>query len=371
VPVIRLKHLSEAQARAFMIADNRLTDNSTWDERLLASQLKELAALKLDFDLEAIGFEMGEIDFRIETLQTQQAIGDDPADMLPAELGGQPVSRVGDLWLPGPHRIYCGTALEDASYRTLMQGEKAAMVFTDPPYNFSTEENVSGPGSIRHRNFLMAFGEMSAAEFTAFLVCACSLFARHSRNGSLHYLFMDWRHMSELLSAGREVYADLKSLCVWAKDRPGMGSFYRGQHELVFVFKHGRGRHRNNIQLGQFGRNRSNIWNYPSVNTFGRAGDEGNLLALHPTVKPVELVADAIMDCSARGDIVLDGFLGSGTTVIAAERVCRRCYGIELDPLYVDTIIRRWQKFTGDDAKHATSNRTFTELQMELSDGNR
>jgi len=267
--------------------------------------------------------------------------------------------------LLGPHRVYCGSALEDISYNALMQGEKAAMVLTDPPYNLSIGENVSGRGSIHHREFVMASGELTETEFTAFLIRACSLLARNSRKGSLHYIFMDWRHLSELLSAGRQVYAELKNLCIWAKDSPGMGSFYRSQHELVLLFKHGRGTHRNNVQLGQYGRNRGNVWHYAGVNSFARATDEGNLLALHPTVKPVALVGDAILDCTARGDVTLDAFLGSETTVIAAERTGRRCYGLELDPLYVDTIVRRWQAHTGNVARHAPSGKSFSQLDAE------
>jgi hypothetical protein len=202
---------------------------------------------------------------------------------------------------------------------------------------------------------------MSKAEFTTFLTGACGLLAGHSIDGAMHFICMDWRHMGELLAAGEAAYSELKNVCVWAKHNAGMGSLYRSQHELVFVFKHGRGSHRNNVQLGQYGRHRSNVWNYPSPNSFGRGTDEGNLLALHPTVKPVALVADAIMDCSGRSEIVLDAFLGSGTTIIAAERTGRRCYGLEIDPIYVDTIIRRWQAFTGDEARHAQTGCRFDE----------
>jgi DNA modification methylase len=213
----------------------------------------------------------------------------------------------------------------------------------------------------------MASGEMSRAEFTDFLSRACTLLARHSVEGSIHFVCMDWRHMGELLAAGGEVYDEFKNVCVWVKDNGGMGSFYRSQHELIFIFKHGRESHRNNFQLGQYGRYRSNVWRYPGVNSFSRSTDEGNLLALHPTVKPVALVADAIMDCSARGGVVLDAFLGSGTTIIAAERTGRVCYGIEIDPAYVDTIIRRWHAFTGQAAVQAVSGRTFAELEKEAS----
>jgi len=211
----------------------------------------------------------------------------------------------------------------------------------------------------------MAAGEMSPPAFAVFLARSLRNQAAFCLGGAFLYLSMDWRHMTELLAAGREVAADLQNLCVWVKDNGGMGSLYRSQHELVFVFKTGSGPHRNNVQLGRFGRNRSNVWRYPGVNSFSRKTDEGNLLALHPTVKPVALVADAILDCTARGDVVLDGFLGSGTTVIAAERTGRRGFGTEFDPAYVDTIIRRWQKLTGDVARHIECGRTFDDLACE------
>ena len=318
VPMIRLHHLTEAQAKAFMIADNRLTENSTWDERLLAEQLRNLSVLDLDFSLEATGFSMGEIDLKIESLRSPSE-NEDPADEVPTHTGPT-VSKLGDLWLLGRHRVYCGSALDQCSYAGLMGDELAAAVFTEPPYNVPIAGNVSGLGAVRHRDFVMGSGEMNATEFTAFLNCSCSLLARHSSDGSIHFVCMNWRHVRELFAAGREVYTELKNLCVWVKDNGGMGSLYRSQHELIFVFKHGRGAHRNNIRLGEYGRNRSNVWHYPGATSFSGEGGEGNLLALHPTVKPVALVADALMDCTARGDIVLDGFLGSGTTVIAAER---------------------------------------------------
>jgi DNA modification methylase len=365
VPTIALEHLSDAQAKAFAIADNRLTENSKWDERLLAQQLQELSLLDLDFNLEVTGFDMGEIDLRIEGLVARPEDDDDPADVLPEPQTGSPVTRPGDLWLLDRHRVYCASALEEASYAGLMQDEKAAMVFTDPPYNVAIQGNVSGLGTIRHREFMMGSGEMSEAEFARFLADACSLLARHSADGALHFVFMDWRHMTELLAAGRRVYAELKNVCVWVKNHTGMGALYRSRHELIFVFKYGRAAHRNNVQLGSFGRDRTNVWLYPSPRT---PTDEGNLLALHPTVKPVRLVADAILDCTARGDIVLDGFLGSGTTLIAAERVGRRCYGLELDPLYVDTLVRRWQALTGESARHAASGRLFNEIQAEAEE---
>jgi DNA modification methylase len=364
VPTLCLDHLTSAQARAFMITDNRLTEISSWDDRLLAQHLKDLSLLGLDFSLELTGFDMGEIDLRIASLEDEHDPADDPADAVP-ELPARPLSKLGDLWLLGPHRVLCGNALDAMAVAALMGDELAATVFTDPPYNVPIDGHASGLGAIHHRPFPMAAGEMNKAGFTAFLGQACRNLAAFSTEGSIHFICMDWRHIEELLAAGQDVYSELKNLCIWVKDNGGMGSLYRSRHELVFVFKHGRNGHRNNVQLGQFGRNRSNVWHYPGVNSFARCGVEGNLLALHPTVKPVAMVADAILDCSARRDIVLDTFLGSGTTVIAAERSGRRCYGLELDPAYVDTAVRRWQMLTGERARHAVSGRSFDDLARE------
>jgi hypothetical protein len=371
VPTLYLDHLTQAKARAFMIADNRLTEIATWDDQLLAQQLKDLALSGLDFSLEVTGFEMAEIDLRISSLEDQPARDPDPADVLPEVSAGPPVSKIGDLWLLSRHRLLCGDALDPDAFAALMGEERATMVFTDPPYNVEIDGHASGLGAVHHRPFPMASGEMGKAEFTAFLAQACRNLAAFSTAASLHFICMDWRHLEELLAAGAESYGELKNLCVWVKDNAGMGSLYRSQHELVFVFKERGGAHRNNVQLGQFARNRSNVWQYPGANSFARCGAEGNLLALHPTVKPVAMVADAILDCTARGEIVLDAFLGSGTTVIAGERTGRCCYGLELDPAYVDTAIRRWQALTGGTARHAASGRRFDDLanEAEAADG--
>jgi DNA modification methylase len=363
VPTVQVTHLSESQKKAFTIADSRLSEIAKWDDRVLAEQLRELSVVNLDFDIAVTGFDMGEIDLRIESLNLDLD-GSDPADVLPAAEAGTPVTQTGDLWRLGRHRVLCGDALEPTTYATLMRGKKADMVFTDPPYNVRIDGHATGLGANRHREFAMASGEMTHAEFQNFLLGACVLLARHSTDGSIHYICMDWRHSGELLAASRTVYSEQKNTCVWVKSNAGMGSLYRSQHEFVFVFKNGHAPHRNNVQLGRFGRYRSNVWNYPGANSLGRGTEEGNLLALHPTVKPVKLVADAILDCSARGDLVLDPFMGSGSTLMAAERVGRCCFGLEIDPLYVDTVIRRWQAQTGDAAVHDATGRRFNDNEQ-------
>jgi DNA modification methylase len=356
VPVIKLNHLSESQYKAFLIADNRLTENSSWDERLLGEQLKVLSELELDFDLEVIGFETAEIDVLIDGLDTISE--PDPDDRLPA-IESSAVSVSGDLWQLGKHRVLCGDSLVSENYARLLDGAKADLVITDPPYNVVIHGHASGLGKAHHREFAMASGEMSAGEFTEFLRKAMTLSRQSSQPGSLAYYFMDWRHMRQILAAGLNVYGELMNLCIWAKNNGGMGSFYRSAHELIFLFKNGEASHRNNIQLGKFGRYRTNVWNYPSANTFSRSGPEGDLLALHPTPKPVSLIGDAIKDSTARGAVILDPFLGSGTAVIAAERTGRVCYGLELDPIYMDAVIRRWQRHTKRDAFHVESGESF------------
>lgn len=364
VPTISLDHLNDAQLRAFMLADNKLCENAEWNEQLLGEQLNELSLLDLDFELEVTGFEMGEIDVLIDNVDATRSGTCDQADVLPA--AGPAVTMSGDLWLLGQSRLLCADALDAASYAILLEGEKAAMAITDPPFNVAIDGNVSGFGKIHHRDFQMASGEMTADEFIDFLSAAMTNITRCAAPGAIQYYFMDWRHSLEICEAARAVRLRQINLCVWSKDTAGMGSLYRSAHELVFVMKNGRGRHRNNVELGRFGRNRTNVWNYEGAQGL-RASGEGNLVALHPTVKPVAMIADAIMDVSARGDIVLDAFLGSGTTVIAAERTGRRCHGIEIDSQYCDVIVRRWQAFTRDRAIRAADGRKFNEIEEEVT----
>lgn len=361
VPVIRIEHLTDAQLKAFRIADNRLSELASWNDQVLAETLNELSELELNFSIEATGFTVAEIDLRIEGLSNTPNDATDSADQLPPPTNHSVVSKLDDLWHLGRHKLLCGNALSADSFHRLLGSNRAQMVFTDPPYNVRIHGHASGKGRIQHREFPMAAGEMDAIGFTSFLTRFCALSAKYSVNGSIHFVCMDWRHAGELLEAGCLAYTELKNICVWVKDNGGMGSLYRSRHELVFVFKNGTASHHNNVQLGRYGRNRTNVWEYACANTFSRQSDEGYLATLHPTVKPVTMVADAMLDCSARGDVVLDPFLGSGTTLIAAERVGRRCHGIEIDPLYVDTIIRRWQAYSGQSAIHEASGATFDE----------
>jgi DNA modification methylase len=355
---VPIEHLSQAEIRAYTLADNRLAEKAGWDQEMLAIELQGL--IDLDFEVELTGFEMGEIDILLDGTPASQAV-DDVADEVPAYDSSSCVTQPGDLWVLGQHRLVCADALQEESYGALMEGKKAQFVITDPPYNVRIENNVSGLGKVRHKDFAMASGEMSKAEFTGFLEQAFRQLAAHTTDGSIHQIFMDWRHLEEMIAAGRQVYSELKNLIVWVKSNAGMGSFYRSRHELVFVWKNGAAPHVNNFELGQYGRSRTNVWEYAGASSFG--GDRLEQLASHPTCKPVVMLADAIRDCSRRGDLVLDPFAGSGSTLIAAERTGRKARVLELDPHYCDVIVRRWQAATGKRAVHAGTNLIFDELE--------
>jgi len=359
VPTISLDHLTEEQIRAFMIADNRLAENAGWDDRLLGEQLKALSEVKLDFNLEATGFEMGEIDLMIEGLESPTET--EAADPLPRMSSPVPVTKPGDVWLLGRNRLICADALEEQTYQRLMDGRLAAAVFITPPSNASTDGRVTGFEKVHHAELVMASGEMTEAEFTEFLSKTFANLTIASAPGSIHCVCVDWRHLKEVLAAAEQTY-ELTNLCVWVKeDSGGQGSLYRNLHELVFVFKSGRTKHRNDVELGQYGRSRTD----PRVNSRCKKAEKANL-RLHSPVQPVVMVEEAIVDCTARGEIVLDAFLGSGTTLVAAERVGRTCYGIELDPTYVDMAVRRWQTYTGNKARHAQSQHLFNDVEEVL-----
>ena len=360
VPCVRLDHMTPAEARAYIIADNKLALNSGWDQELLAEELKFILAEDSSFDLELTGFSFSEVDQLI--IESEPKDSGDPADdALPELSDTSPRCKVGDLWTLGGHRLICGNSLDPLTVHRLMNGEKARLGFNDFPYNVAIGGNVGGLGAIQHREFAMASGEMSSAQFTRFLTIAMENISASSLDGSIHFVCMDWRHMQEVLQAGNAVFSELKNLLVWVKDNGGMGTFYRSRHELVFAFKKGTAPHINNFELGQHGRYRTNVWEYRGSNTFGAGRMEE--LALHPTVKPVAMIADAIRDCSKRGETVLDAFGGLGSTLIAAENTGRCARLIEYDALYCDTIVRRWETYTGKRATLVVTSETFEDLR--------
>lgn len=354
VPTVRLDHLTDAERRAYILADNKLAEQAGWDVPTVKLELGELYEEDLEFNLETTGFETSELDILLH-----EDDEDEEPETVPMPEPGPAITRVGDIWQLGRHRLICGDVTDPLVIDALMRDEQADCVFTDPPYNVKIDGNVCGKGSVKHREFAMASGEMSEAQFTAFLISSLGELARISRDGAIHFVCMDWRHMGELSAAGRSVYQELKNLIVWAKTNAGMGSFYRSQHELVFVFKVGTAPHTNTFGLGEKGRHRSNVWTYPGVNAFGAGQSD---LALHPTVKPTALVADAIKDVTELNQIVLDGFGGSGSTLIAAERNRRIARLVELDPLYCDVICRRYEAETGDPATLAGTDQTFNQV---------
>jgi DNA modification methylase len=368
VPVLRFENLNEAQKRAYALADNKLSEKAGWDYEILSIELGDAAVFLSDhnFDVTITGFEIGEIDAIINDRAKEPSPKGDEIDDggIPA-LSKHPVTRRGDMFVLGPHRLLCGDARSLADIDLLMQGDKARMAFLDPPYNVRIRGHVGGRGAIKHDEFAFASGEMSPSEFIAFLGESLGQAARVSVDGALHYVAMDWRHLHELRAASKDCYSAQLNLCVWAKTSPGQGSLYRSQHELISVFKVGEAPHRNGVELGRHGRSRSNLWSYSGANSFKAGGLEE--LAWHPTVKPVAMVADAMRDCTMKGEIVLDTFLGSGTTLIAAERIGRVCRGVEYEPKYVDVAIQRWQAWTKLEAICAATGKTFDELAAERS----
>jgi DNA modification methylase len=332
-----LSGLSEVQKRALRIADNKIALNAGWDVEILQLELGELASIDVDIDPALTGFSTGEIDVILTS-------ANDPDDEVVPPAPVTPKTRLGDIWILGNHRVGCGDG-RDADFLRRIIGHEARVdaAFLDPPYNVQIGGHAVSAGS--HREFAMASGEMSETQFRSFLSDTLGAAARVSRDGAVHFVCMDWRHMDDVSEVGRAIYGERLNLCIWNKSNAGMGSLYRSKHELVFVYRVGTAPHLNMVELGKHGRNRTNVWDYASVNSL--RGSRRQDLALHPTVKPTGLVADAIQDVTRRGDLVLDLFLGSGTTLLAAERTGRRFRGLEIDPAYVDVAIERWSARTG------------------------
>jgi DNA modification methylase len=348
VPCVRIRGLTGEQKRALVLADNKLALNAGWDEVALAEQLQIILETTPEL-IEVTGFSIPEVDVLVEGLSAIEP-GDPADDALPeAPTTNSERCRPGDVWRLGRHRLICGDALDPKVVDSLMAGEKAQMIFTDPPYNVPIDGHASGLGNVHHAEFAMASGEMSRSQFTAFLKRSFSALVEYSLNGSIHFVCIDWRHMSEVMEAADETFTELKNLVVWAKRNGGMGAFYRSRHELIFVFKSGQAPHINSFELGQHGRYRTNVWEYAGMSS--NSSDRNETLSLHPTVKPVQMIADAIKDVSKRGGIVLDLFGGSGSTLIAAHKTGRAARLVEIDPVYCDRILARWEKYAHDDAQ--------------------
>lgn len=354
VPVIRLSHLSEAQKRAYRLADNKIAENGGWNTELLRLEISELEQICNDFDITITGFEDVEIDVLTNPNETKTA--DEQLNKIPYIPENEIVSKIGDIWIMGNHRIICGNSLESDTFQNLMGDKVADMILTDPPFNVKICGHVC---KTQHKEFAMASGEMNSEEFTKFLTSNFALCEQYLKDGGLSYNYMDWRHIGEIIAAGRDIYKSFINMVVWVKSSGGMGSLYRSQHELCFIFKKGKESHTNNVELGKNGRYRTNVWHYAGVNSFGRHKAD---IKMHPTVKPVEMLRDAILDVTKRGDIVLDSFLGSGSTLIAAEKSKRICYGIEFEPLYIDTTIRRFKELFSIDAIRESDGKTYSEI---------
>lgn len=361
VPCLVINGMTDAEKRAYLITDNKIAEDAGWDLEILSSELAELIAL--DFDVTLTGYDQPEVDSLLVAAEEASPAPAGPEDEHPEPDLDNVVTNPGDTWRLGRHLLACADAKDAQQVEKLLGGSKVDVVFVDPPYNVPIRGHVSGLGRTVHREFVEASGEMSQAEFTAFLEASFANLASNCRDGAIAYVCMDWRHLEEALAAGKKAFSELKNICVWSKTNGGMGTFYRSQHEMVLVFKVGSAAHTNNFGLGDKGRYRTNVWTYPGVNTF-KAGrmDE---LALHPTVKPVALVADALRDVSDRGQLVLDTFGGSGTTLVAAEKTGRKARLIEIDPAYCDVIIRRWQRLTGRQAVHVENGKDFETVEAE------
>lgn len=362
VPAIRISHLDAKEKRLFRIAHNRIAEDASWDTAELKLEFEELTIEAPDLDLTLSGFAITDVDRMLGQLGGDLSDLDSPVD--PMSIGAS-VTQRGDLWQIGEHRLLCGDACSADDMKTLMGDVSARLLLTDPPYNVPINGHVSGLGKHKHREFVMASGEMSASEFEEFLGTAIARASAYITDGGLFYIFMDSKHLVDLELAARHQGLETLTICVWVKDNGGMGSFYRSQHELVLVSRRANDKapHVNTVELGAHGRYRTNVWSYPGVNSFGEGRDTA--LSIHPTVKPISLLADAILDCSKKGEVILDSFGGSGSTMVAAQKTGRWAYLMELDPYYCDAIILRMLAAYGKEAVHVESGRTYTEVAQE------
>ncbi|MBO6666462.1 DNA methyltransferase [Parvibaculum sp.] len=357
VPVIRADHLSEQEIRAYRLADDRIAEDGQWDKNLLRVELNEILEIDENFDLTLSGFDTVEIDNLLVLEDCSQTEGQ---DSVPEVNSAPRIARQGDFWWVGDHRVFCGDARDINAITTALNGDAPQLTVIDPPYNVPIGGHVSGLGQNKHDNFAMACGEMDRETYVLFLKDSLAALSKVSPEGSLHFVFMDWRHIRDLIEAGEAIFDAFKNLVVWRKSNAGMGAFYRSQHELIAVFKKGTAPHVNNFGLGQDGRYRTNVWDYAGCTSLGRERDEA--LAIHPTVKPVAMISDLIRDCTNRGDLVLDTFAGSGTTLLAAEQTGRTAVLAEYDPAYVDVILQRAHSAVGVEPIHDETGLTLNEI---------
>ncbi len=365
IAVIRVSHLSDTDIRKLRIFHESIALNADWNKENLSLEIQDLLIDCPVIELsDQIAMDVDQINIITDLTQAEAETED-----IPELEDGEAITKLGDIFKLDDHLLLCGDALETKSHSKLMKDEKADTCSTDAPYNVPINGHVGNSGKIKHREFLQASGEMTDDGFTDFLTKAHTNIAAYTKDGAIIYSCMDWRHMKHMILASEASKLTLQNLCVWKKDNGGMGSLYRSQHELVFVFKNGTAPHTNNVQLGKNGRYRTNVWDYPGVNSFGSG--RMNELKYHPTVKPVKMIEDALKDCSKRGEIVLDPFGGSGSTLIAAENCGRKARLIELDPHYCDVIIKRWQNHTCKDAVHAESKLTFNQIKKDLENEQR
>ena len=365
IPALFVEGLSDDQIRAYRLADNRLAELAGWDEPSIKIEMQHLDTIDLGFSLEATGWEMPQIDIMLNDAPppaVRDGVSTDPDDVAEPILANA-TSRVGDIWLLGTHRLACGSALEPDVLRRVMNGKLARQVLQDPPWNISVAGFISTTD--RHREFAMASGEMTEGEFQAFLDKNLDTLLPFVVNGAILEQFIDWRSVDKIILSGKSRGLELINICVWNKSNGSLGSLWRSKHELCVVFKKPGAPHINAVQLGRFGRTRYNVWDFPGCNSFSAERDEA--LAIHPTAKSVAMIGEAMRDVSNRGDIVLDCFMGSGTAIIAAERTGRIAFGVELDPLYVDAAVRRWQRITGGVATLEANGMPFAEVVEERS----
>ncbi|WP_294622068.1 DNA modification methylase [uncultured Roseovarius sp.] len=359
IPTIDVSHLDDDEIRLVRIALNKIQEQGTWDD--FALKLEFAYQLEINTNLSVTGFDAWEIDAVLEIGEAVEGGDDgDQVVQLP-DPNASSVSQTGDLWQLGKHLILCGNARSKPDVTTLVNGKPISMCFTDVPFNVPNKGHVTS--SSHHPEFLEAHGELSSPGYEDFLALTLGHASEALKPGGLLYTFIDWRHTKELSAALERIGLEQIQLCVWVKDHPGMGSFYRSQHELVYVVKKPGAAHCNNIMLGAHGRNRSNVWQFPGA-TGGKTDDADDFKS-HPTVKPLKLIDEALLDVTGAGDVVLDPFLGSGSTLLAAERMQRRCLGLEISPAYVDLAIRRWQAMTGEEAVHVESGKTYDERAVE------